>query len=156
VKRFTDASNGIAGNPSHDELFGRSLAIGNLGKTAGADLAIDAPGQIEPTGGGAVFVLFRGANGVTGSGSLALPHATTGVPGDASGTGWGGNAIAALSLGKSSVADLVVAHLTDDVAGGHCGAAYVLYGAAKGPSGTGSQRFTPNTAGIAGACSPGP
>jgi len=156
VKRFTAATGGVAGNPVNEGAFGRSLEIGNLGKSAGADLVIDAPGQPQTSGSGAVYVLFRGDHGVTGSGSLRLTHTTAGITGPNPHVGWGSNDVMIGRIGRSAVADLVVGANQENIGGGHCGAAYVLYGTANGPTGTGSQRFTLNSTGIAGACNPGP
>jgi hypothetical protein len=155
VKRFSAATSGVAGNPANGGLFGQSLAIDNLGKTALPDLAIDAPGRPLPTGSGAVYVLFHGGNGITGTGSLALTHSTPGVPGSPSSLGWGSATIATGNIGHGAVRDLVVAAKSEVIAGQGCGAVYALYGRANGPTGADSQRFTLNSPAVAGACTVG-
>jgi hypothetical protein len=156
VKRFSAASPGVAGNPAGEGQFGRTLEIANLGRTPGADLIVGAPGQPQPSGSGAVYVLFRVGDGVTGSGSLRLTHTTAGIPGPDPLNAWGKDDVMVGRLGKSAINDLVVGAALEKVSGPNCGAVYVLYGSANGPTGTGSQRFTLNSPGVDGACNPAP
>src|SRR5262249_36579142 len=150
------ATKGVPLDPSAGSQFGWDLAIGNFGRGSALDLAIDAPGQTIGDGGGAVFVLFHSATGITGIGSVALTRQTPGVPGDPSELGWGARSLAAGSFGRGGVDDLAVAAFQEHVGDASCGAAYVLYGRTDGIAGTDSKRFTLNTLGIGGTCNPKP
>ncbi len=63
-RRFTQATNGIAGIPELSDNFGYSLAVGRFGGDEIDDLAIGVPGDFATThaGAGAVHIL-RGASG---------------------------------------------------------------------------------------------
>ncbi len=148
---LTKDSPGIIGEVHHDAYFGFSLASGNLGKGAQADLAIgtvsDPVGSVGPSG--SVTVLFGSATGLRGTGSQQWDAATAGQTGgaeNAQGFGW---SLAIGNVGKSGSSDLVIGSIGATVQGkSGAGAVFVLFGSRNGPVAAGARRITQATPGV--------
>ena len=145
-------SAGIADAVEPGDGFGASLAIGAMNNVVGRDLAIGAPGEDvgATVDAGVVHVLFGSAAGLTATGSQ---YWTQNAPGLADAVEAGdrfGSALTAGTFTTSGFADLVVGVPDEDVgANVNAGVVQVLAGAASGPTATGSQYWTQNSAGIA-------
>jgi hypothetical protein len=149
---FTQDSPGVASSAEDRDGFGLALAAGDFDQDGYADLAVGAPSEDRGgISGGAVNVLYGSAGGLSGSGSQLFTQDTAGVGGSAEGGAFG----AALTAGDfdNDGADDLAVGVFAEVVDGHflAGAVNVLYGSAGGLSGTGSQYFTQNTAGVAGS-----
>ena len=151
---WTQDNTGIADADEAFDTFGFSLTTANFGNSTHADLAVGVP--FEDVGGlqdaGAVQVLYGSATGLTSSGSQFWTQNSAGVFGGAEvgdGFGW---TLAAANFGKSAHADLVVDVPFEGTPEAlNAGGVHVLYGSATGLTGSGSQFWNQNTAGIFGA-----
>jgi hypothetical protein len=153
--RLTENDPGVPSTAEDFERFGASVAVANFGGTTAEDLAVDAPadkvGAFE--GAGRVFVFPGKPTGPDESATQAFTLDTPGVPGAvAENAQFGQSLIHAANFGSGGRADLAVASRPEMVAGKvAAGAVRVLYGGMGGLSGTGSQRWTAASAGVAGA-----
>jgi hypothetical protein len=147
---------GVVGGAQSEDAFGTSLAAGDFNNNGLADLAIGVPGDkvgALPSGdlAGAVNVLYGSAGGLTGSGSQLFRQGAGGVGGTPEFDDEFGRALAAGDFNNNGVSDLAVGVPFEDVAGReNAGAVNVLYGAAGGLTGTGSQVFWQGSGGVAG------
>jgi hypothetical protein len=150
---FTQDSPGVPGAAEPDDGFGRTLAVGDFDRDGFADLAIgvldEDVGSIADAG--AVNVLYGTPGGLTGAGGQIFTQNSPGVgsaaePGDSFGF-----ALAAGDFDHDGFADLAIG-APDENAGtiANAGAVNVLYGAAGGLTGVGSQIFTQNSLGVPG------
>jgi hypothetical protein len=154
ARRITESSAGIPSDAQRDEFFGTALAVGDFGGTPADDLAISAPGEV--VGGieeaGAVFVLPGSASGPNAAKTRRFTLDTPGVPGVVEDEGlFGQGALAAGNFGRGGRADLAVASRFETVSGKSlAGAVRALYGTVGGLTGTGTQRWTAASKGVAG------
>ncbi len=135
---------GIASSSEAGDRFGAAVAIGNVGGSTHADLAVGAPG--ENTGAGAVHALFGSASGPSATGSQFWSQNTGGVAdseeaGDAFGT-----ALALADLGGTTLNDLAIGTPGENSGAGHV---HVLPGSTTGLTATGSQLWSQASTGIA-------
>ena len=153
-KYFTQNTTGIADSPEREDLFGASLAVGDLTGDGIADLAVGAPG--ENGGAGAVHVLKGSASGLTAAGSQYFSQATSGIFGDPVASDHFGASLAIGDFGGSSHGDLAIG-VPDDDAGAlaDTGGVHVLPGSAAGLTATGSQYWNQDSAGITDAAEAG-
>jgi hypothetical protein len=147
---------GVVGTAQEEDGFGSSLAAGDFNNNGFADLAIGVPGETIgalSSGGlaGAVNVLYGSAGGLTGSGSQLFRQGAGGVGGTPEFDDEFGRALAAGDFNNNGASDLAVGVPLEDIAGReNAGAVNVLYGAAGGLSGSGSQVFWQGPGGAAG------
>ena len=80
-KTWSQYSPGIADNPEPDDRFGSSLAVGDLGGTVAADLAIGVPEEDGATtvDYGVVHVLLGSATGLSATGSTLWSQNSSGI-----------------------------------------------------------------------------
>lgn len=148
---FTQDTPGVGGSAEPFDGFGAALSTGDFDRDGFADLAIGVPseavGSINLAG--AVNVLYGGASGLTGSGSQFFTQDTPGVGSSAERFDIFGDALATGDFDRDGFADLAVG-VTSETVGSieFAGAVNVLYGAAAGLSGSGSQFFTQDTPGV--------
>jgi hypothetical protein len=154
---FDQASPGIGDDPEDGDGFGRSLAIGDFDGSGADDLAVGVPGETVGTvrGAGAVQVLLGSPGGLTGQGPL-LDQGGAGMASDPESAEGFGVSLAAGDVGRGGADDLVIGVTGQSVGTiSRAGAIHVLYGAAGGPSGPGSQLFHQDVAGVVSDAEPG-
>jgi len=150
---FWQAAGGVAGGLGDFDRFGWALASGDFNKDDFADLAVGVPGDTGGAieGAGAVNVLYGAAGGLTGSGSQLLGQDSGGVVGTAESGDDFGSALAAGDFNNDDFADLAVGVPGEAIGATQgAGAVNVLYGAAGGLTGSGSQLFWQGAGGVAG------
>jgi hypothetical protein len=150
---FTQDVTGVGSTAEPRDGFGAVLAAGDFDGNGPDDLAVGAPaedaGTIEDAG--AVNVLFGSPDGLDGVGSQLFTQDVTGVISTAEQGDFFGAALATGNLGGGGSDDLAVGAPTESVGAVlGAGAVNVLFGSPSGLSGSGSQLFTQDTAGIGG------
>ncbi|HEX8105096.1 MAG TPA: hypothetical protein VF533_20920, partial [Solirubrobacteraceae bacterium] len=147
-QHWTQDSAGVADAAEAGDRFGATLAAGDVGSTVRRDLVVGVPG--ENAGAGTVHVLYGAAGGLTATGSRQWGEASPGVAGDpVAGDGFG----AALAVVGRALAIGVPGE--DLGTRTNAGAVEVLAGSSGGPTATGSQRWTQDSAGVADAAESG-
>ncbi len=139
---------GIASSPEAGDRFGVTLAAGNLGDGAQADLAIGVTG--ENIGAGAVHAIYGTATGLAAAGSQLWLQASGGL-GDSPETGdHFGASLAIANFGDSAESDLAIGVPEEDSGTlDDTGLLHVLSGSGAGLTGAGSQSWSQATDGIA-------
>jgi FG-GAP repeat len=147
---WTQNSPGIADKSEAVDEFGLSLAAGNLGKSAQADLAIGVPveGVGGSSGAGAVNVIYGSTKGLVSKGNQLWTQNSSGVKDAAEANDVFGSSLLAVNFGKTSHADLAIGVPSEDVGVvADAGAVSVLYGTTNGLTSTGNQLWTQNNTG---------
>jgi hypothetical protein len=127
------------------DLFGWSLAAGNLGRSGLADLAIGVPGEDLPgaSDAGAVNVLFGRQGGLAPASNQFRTQNSNGIRGSAAAGDAFGSALAAGDFGLTRFADLAIGVPGEDVRNHpNAGAINVIYGSRRGLVPRGNQRWT--------------
>lgn len=151
---------GLKGTPQMGAEFGRSLASADLNGFSQADLAVGVPFANGPGAEvGAVHVVHGGPEGLTTTGSVAIPSqlwtrgalGAVGASGDAFGF-----ALAAGQFGRGPEADLAVsAPGADRLPDTNTGDVHALYGGPTGVSAVGAQLWNQDSPGIEDGVEPG-
>jgi FG-GAP repeat len=153
---FRQGAGGVAGSAQGEDAFGSSLAAGDFNNNGFADLAVGVPGEamgiLSRGGAGAVNVLYGATGGLSGAGSQLFRQGAGGVGGTAEfGDGFG-SALSAGDFNNNGASDLAAGVPGEDIGSVEdAGAVNVLYGAAGGLTGTGSQLFRQGADGVAGS-----
>ncbi|MGW1022887.1 FG-GAP-like repeat-containing protein [Streptomyces sp. NPDC002577] len=145
---FSQATEGVPGADESWDLFGNTLAAGDVNGDGYPDLAVGAPFESIGSGNdaGNVWVLRGGASGLTGTGAQSFNQGTSGVPGANESSDMFGDAIHLADHNKDGRADLSVGaggENSDD------GAVWVLRGSTGGVTATGAVSFGASSVGIA-------
>jgi FG-GAP repeat len=143
---WSQDSPGVAGTAEPDDRVGNALTSGDLNGDSRGDLAVGAPG--ENTFSGVVHVLYGSAAGLTTTGSQLWSQDTLGVTGVAEGFDLFGGALADGDFNADGRADLAVGAWGENSASG---VAHALYGSAAGLTAAGSQLWSQDSPGVAGA-----
>ncbi|MEU8539302.1 FG-GAP and VCBS repeat-containing protein [Streptomyces sp. NPDC048717] len=141
VKLSQDTA-GVPGTSEDGDLFGYSLAAGDVNGDGYADLAVGAPGEDlgSSRDAGAVTVLLGRAGGLSGTGSKAYDQNKPGIGGNVERDDNFGNELRMADYNRDGRADLMVE--TDDWVGNKLGMVHLLKGSASGITGTGSKDYT--------------
>lgn len=149
-------SNALSESSHENDAFGSSLAVGNFGGTAHADLAIGIPGRDlwsgRPDGGGLVPAYQAGAVAIIyGSNSRLSPNLNNpnlnkvwtqnrvlGIATAATGGEFFGRALAAGNFGKTPEDDLAIGVPGENHQGG---VVHILYGSGAGLTNVGNQTW---------------
>jgi alpha-tubulin suppressor-like RCC1 family protein len=148
---WSQASPRIADDAEPGDHFGASLAIGDLGNGAQADLAVGVPDEgpagAGAAGVGAVHVIYGSATGLSATSSQLWSQATPALQGgEPARNEHFGAALAIGDVGKDAQGDLAIGVPGDLFARG---GVHVLYGQAAGLSVTGNMYRTQDSIGIA-------
>ncbi|MET7677086.1 FG-GAP-like repeat-containing protein [Streptomyces seoulensis] len=129
---------GVPGTGESDDLFGSSVATGDVNGDGYADVAVGAPGETlgKAREAGAVTILFGSASGLTTKGAQGWTQDSKGVPGGSETGDQFGKSVRLVDVDRDGKADLVTGAGGED---GH-GAVTVLRGSASGLT-TGSATF---------------
>jgi hypothetical protein len=148
--------NGIEDAAEAFDLFGWTLAAGNFGKSARADLAVGVPfedvleGAVNFEAAGAVNVIYGSSMGLSGAGDQFWHQSTSGIADAAEAGDEFGFSLVAGNFGKGARADLAVGVPLEDVGGvPDGGAVTVIYGRSAGLSPRGDQSWSQAARGIA-------
>ncbi|MCF3119093.1 FG-GAP repeat protein [Streptomyces arenae] len=156
VQKFDQDLPGVPGAEERGDLFGASVAVGDVTGDGYADVALGVPGEDvgTVTDAGAVVLVRGGANGVTGTGAQAFHQDTAAVPGVAEKNDRFGAAAALVDVTGDGRADLAASSVEENA---HAGALWSLRGTASGLTATKSVAFgpkdvaAPNTAALFGS-----
>lgn len=137
---------GVPGVEEEGDLFGRSVAVGDVTGDGYADVAVGVVGEDvgTVTNAGSVILLLGSADGVTGAGSQVFHQDTAGVPGVAEKNDSFGEATALLDVTGDGHADLAASSVSENA---RAGALWSLRGTATGLTATGSLAFGPKDVG---------
>ncbi len=123
VKLFSQRTAGVPGSPEAGDLFGATLAVGDVTGDGRADVLVGAPGEAIGTRAeaGMVALLKGSAAGLTGSGAQGFDQNHPIVPGGAERGDRFGGSVAILNLNGTGPLDAVVASPGEEVAGDQAG-----------------------------------
>ncbi len=144
---WSQSTSGISDSPESGDRFGATLAAGNLGDSAHADLAIGAPG--ENVGAGVVHAIYGTASGLAFGGQQLWSQDSSGIGGGAEANDHFGASLTIGDFGGSAESDLAIGVPDEDSVGlVDDGLAHVLPGSATGLTATGSQLWHQAVSGI--------
>ncbi|MEU9776517.1 FG-GAP repeat protein [Streptomyces sp. NPDC047968] len=128
---FDEDTAGIPGAPGWDELFGYSLAAGDLNGDGYADLVVGQP--LDHVDGhanaGSLRIVFGSASGLDTSSAVWIDQSTPNVPGTPEDEDRFGEQLAIGDIDGDGNADLVVTTLGEQISGSSDrGSVHVLYG----------------------------
>jgi hypothetical protein len=155
---WSQDSPGVANLTQPRDLFGSSLAAGDVNADGRAELAVGVPGETfedppslisEP---GVVHVLVGSPGGLTGTGSQLWFQDSPGIADQAESGDQLGSALAIGDFNGDGPADLAMGAPGENLNSGFgSGVVHVLPGSAAGLTATGSQLWSQDSPGVAGA-----
>ncbi|MBL6278786.1 VCBS repeat-containing protein [Micromonospora fiedleri] len=110
VKMFSQRTPGVPGSPEVGDLFGATLAVGDVTGDGRDDVLVGAPGEAIGTKkrAGTVALLKGSASGLTGTGAQGFDQDHPVVPGGAESNDQFGGAVAILNLDGMGPLDAIV------------------------------------------------
>jgi hypothetical protein len=155
---WSQDSPGVANITQPRDLFGSALTAGDLNADGRAELAVGVPGEVldalpSPIGeAGVVQVLLGSPAGLTGTGSQLWSQDSPGIAEQAEDGDRLGSALAAGDFNGDGSADLAMGAPGENLnVGFGSGVVHVLPGSAAGLTATGSQLWSQDSPGVAGA-----
>ncbi|KXK59299.1 hypothetical protein AWW66_25035 [Micromonospora rosaria] len=120
---ITQSTSGVPGDPESGDLFGGTLAAGDVTGDGRADVLVGAPGEaIGKTAGAGLVTLLKGSSaGLTGAGAQAFDQGHAVVPGSPEKDDTFGASLALLNLNGTGGLDAVVAANHEEVTGDKVG-----------------------------------
>ncbi len=150
---ITQATKGVPSEAESDDLFGRSLAVGDIDGDDDAEVVVGAPGEgAGPiAGAGSVTVLSGTGDGLSTSGARSFYQGKSGVPGIAGTDEFFGNGVRLIDLDDDRRAELVVGSPGED-AGPHesGGSVVVVTGTPDGVATSGARVISQDTTSVEG------
>lgn len=129
------------------DLFGWSIAVGELGRGTGGDVVVGVPGEAVAghEGAGAVDVLYRDGT------SQRWTENSNGIPNSAQAGENFGRALASVNWGSGAMMDVAIG-VPDQVFGGleDIGSVHVLYGSSNGLTASNDDYWHRSVSGVAG------
>ncbi|MDT5041643.1 MAG: hypothetical protein QOE51_2628 [Actinoplanes sp.] len=141
VRHINQSTAVVPGASEADDLFGFSLAAGDVTGDGIDDLAVGLPGEslgsAQNTGG--VILLLGSGSGIVTAGSQWIDQNTSGVPGSNETGDWFGTSLSIGKINKDAYAELVVGTAFENDGDGHNGSGMLTQfsGSASGASLTG-------------------
>ncbi|MEU4165797.1 FG-GAP-like repeat-containing protein [Streptomyces sp. NPDC026665] len=126
-KEYTQDTPGVPGVREAGDMFGASIAVGDVDGDGIDDVAVGAPGENGSTG--VVDVLRGSRSGLTGAHARAFTQNTEGVPGVSEPGDGFGHTVRLLDVDRDGHADLAASAANEDAGNG---AVWLLHGAATG------------------------
>lgn len=148
----------LEGTAEEGDHFGHALAAGDFDNDGFDDLAVGVPGEDvgEEASAGVVNVLYGSAALLTATGNQLWHQDSPSIAGEAEEADAFGAALAVADFDDDGFDDLVIGIPSEDVGTiPNAGAAEVLFGAAAGLSGVGSQLWNQDSTLVEGAAEPG-
>ncbi|MDG4794448.1 FG-GAP and VCBS repeat-containing protein [Micromonospora sp. WMMD1082] len=123
AKLFSQRTAGVPGSPEAGDLFGATLAVGDVTGDGRADVLVGAPGEAIGTkaGAGTIALLKGAASGLTGTGAQGFDQDHAVVPGGAERGDRFGGSVAILNLNGTGPLDALVTSPGEEVAGDQAG-----------------------------------
>ena len=125
VKLFSQRTAGVPGSPEAGDLFGATLAVGDVTGDGRADVLVGAPGEAIGTKAeaGTIALLKGSASGLTGTGAQGFDQDHAVVPGGAERGDRFGGSVALLNLDGKGPLDAIVTSPGEQVTGDRDGLA---------------------------------
>ena len=123
VKIITQRTAGVPGSPESGDLFGATIAVGDVTGDGRADVLVGAPGEAIGTksDAGTIVLLKGSASGLTGSGAQGFDQNHKVVPGGAERGDRFGAGVAILNLNGKGPLDAIVTSTGEEVSGDQAG-----------------------------------
>jgi len=153
-KGWTQDTSGVPGSSENFDLFGFSLATGDVNGDKKDELVIGAPGEAigDRIFAGAVTMLRGSSTGLTASGAKMFHQDTTGVPGTAEEGDSFGMSVTMADFNGDAYADLVASSPDEKIGTkAQTGAVTVLYSNKSTLATTGIKTFAQSSSGVVGS-----
>jgi hypothetical protein len=151
--RLQEGSGGVAGAASTADLFGASLAAGDINGDGLDDLVVGIPGDdVSAQANAGAIHYFRGSSSalVTTTGNIQWHQDSTNITGQAEAEDAFGYSVAIGNFNGDAFADLAVGVPGEDSGPADAGYVHFIFGSSQGLTGTGSFHVNQDTASVTG------